>query len=202
MKMNHKLMSMLLGGLMVLGSLAACSKDNEDSEPKTPASSVQINYSASVSQQLLDVANVTVRFIGDNGQVASEQMSETTWTKAVTIALPARAGLSIQPTLKGPVAEGEYTLAAMGVMDFNWLGENGEKLKNGKTEATPMMTAVFFAEGIASYLNAIGTSCHVERAFDKDYSVKDTDINWGANTGDDNTQHTGISDEGATGDNR
>ena len=200
--MNRKIMSLLLGGLIVLASLAACSKDNEDTTPKTPASSVQINYSASVSEDLLNVANVTVRFIGDNGQVASEQMSSTTWRKTVTIALPARAGLSIQPTLKGPVAEGEYTLGAMGLMDYDWLGENGEKLKSGDTEATPVMMAVFYAEGIASYLNAIGTSCHVERAFDKNYNVKDTAINWGANTGDDNTQNTGISEEGATGDNR
>ena len=39
------------------------------------------------------------------------------------------AGLSIQPTLKGPVAEGEYTLSAMGVMAYDWLDENGQKLK-------------------------------------------------------------------------
>ena len=202
MKMNQKILSILFGSLVALASMTACNKDNEDSKPTVQASSVRINYSASVSEDLLNVANVTVRFIGDNGQVASEQMSSTTWTKTVTIALPARAGLSIQPTLKGPVADGEYTLGAMGLMDYDWLGENGEKLKSGDTEATPVMMAVFYAEGIASYLNAIGTGCHVERAFDKDYSVKDTAINWGANTGDDNTQNTGISEEGATGDNR
>ena len=40
-----------------------------------------------------------------------------------------RAGLSILPTLKGPVAEGEYTLGAMGVMAYDWLDEKGQKLK-------------------------------------------------------------------------
>lgn len=202
MKMNHKLMSMLLGGLVALGSLAACSKDNEDSKSATPASNLRINYSASVSEDLLDVADVMVRFIGDNGQVVSEQMSETTWTKTVTIALPARAGMSVQPTLRGPVAEGEYTLGAMGVMAYDWFDENGQKLKAGSPEATPVMAAVFYAEGIASYINTIGTNCHVARAFDKDYSVKSTAINWGANTGDDSTQNIGISEEGATEDNR
>ena len=37
--------------------------------------------------------------------------------------------LSIQPTLKGPVAEREYTLGAMGVMAYDWLDEYGQKLK-------------------------------------------------------------------------
>ena len=31
----------------------------------------------------------------------------------------------MQPTLKGPVAEGEYTLSAMGVMAYDWLDEHG-----------------------------------------------------------------------------
>jgi hypothetical protein len=199
---NLKVMSILFGSLMALASMTACNKDNEEPEAKTQVSSLRINYSASVSQQLLDVANVTVRFIGDNGQVASEQMSATTWTKAVTIALPARAGLSIQPTLKPPVAEGEYTLSAQGQMTYTWLDKNGEKLKEGSTEVTPVMTAVFYAESVPSYLNAIATNCQVARAFDKNYSITEADIVWGGNTSDDNTQNTGISDEGATGDNR
>ena len=202
MKVNFKLMGMLLGGLVALGSLAACSKDNEDSKPSTQASSVRVSYYANVSEELLDVANVTVRFIGDNGQVASEQMSETTWTKTVTIALPAKAGLSIQPTLKGPVAEGEYMIAAMGLMGYEWLDENGQKQKEGSPESTPVLGAELYASGVPSYINVIGTECHLERALDKDYSVKDTTIDWGTNTGDNNTQNTGISEEGATGDNR
>lgn len=195
-----KIMSILFGSLMALVSMTACNKDNGDG--RIPASSLKIKYTASVSQQLLDVANVTVRFIGENGQMVSEQLSATTWSKDVTIALPVRAGLSILPTLKGDVAEGEYTLDAMGEMAYEWLDENGEKLKDGSTEVTPIMTGVFYADGVASYVNTIGTSCLVARAFDKNYSVKETSINWGTNTGDNNTQNTGISNEGATGDNR
>ena len=202
MKVNFKLMGMLLGGLVALGSLAACSKDNEDSGSTKEATSVRVNYYANVSEELLVVANVMVRYIGDNGQVSSEQMSSTTWTKIVTIALPTQAGMSIQPTLKGPVAEGVYTLTAMGLMGYEWLDENGQKQKEGSPESTPVLGAELYASGVPSYINVIGTDCHVERALDKDYSVKDTTIDWGTNTGDNNTQNTGISEEGATGDNR
>ena len=95
---NLKIMSMLLGGLLALGSLTACGGGDDDEPEPTPTppptptekvlTSVKTDYTATVSQQLLDVATVTVRYIGENGQVASEQMTSTTWTKSVTIPLP------------------------------------------------------------------------------------------------------------------
>ena len=200
MKINQRLTSVLVGALVVLANLAACSSD--DSTSSAPASRVSVRYSATVSAQLLDVANVLIRYIGDNGQVVSEQMSEPTWTKSVLLALPAKAGMSLQPTLKGPVAEGEYAISAMGVMDYDWLDADGQPLRAGLAEATPVMTGVFYADGVASYLNTIATSCQVARAFSSDYSVADVTINWGANTAAGSTQNTGISKEGATGDNR
>jgi hypothetical protein len=213
MKRFSNIMSLLFGGLLVLGSLTACGGGSDDEPEPTPTptpepqptkvvTSVKVDYSATVSQQLLDVSTVTVRYIGDNGQVASEQMSSTTWTKSVTIALPAKAGLNIQPTLKGAVADGEYTLSAKGQMSYNWLDQNGEQLQAGRTESVPSSEAVFYADGLGQYLGAITANCQLARAFAKDYSVSDTSITWGGNAGDDSTQGTGISEEGATGDNR
>jgi hypothetical protein len=208
---NLKMMSMLLGGLLALGSLTACggSDDNDVPEPTptpTPTekvlTSVKVDYTATVSQQLLDVGTVIVRFVGENGQVVSEQMTSTTWTKSVTIPLAAKAGLNIQPTLKGDVAEGEYTIAAKGQMAYTWLDQDGEQLKAGLTENTPEMEAVFYADGLGQYLGAITANCQVARAFAKDYDVTDTTITWGGNAGEDSTQGTGISSDGATGDNR
>jgi len=207
---NLKIMSMLLGGLLALGSLTACGGDDDDVPEPTPTptptekvlTSVKVDYTATVSQQLLDVGTVTVRFVGENGQVASEQMTSTTWTKSVTIPLAAKAGLNIQPTLKGDVAEGEYTIAAKGQMAYTWLDQDGEQLKDGLTENTPDMEAVFYATGLGQYLGAITANCQVARAFAKDYDVTETTITWGGNAGEDSTQGTGISNDGATGDNR
>ena len=208
---NLKIMNMLLGGLLVLGSLTACGGSDSSDEPTPPPTppttekvltSVKVDYTATVSQQMLDVADVTVRFIGENGQVASEQMTSTTWTKSVTIPLAAKAGLNIQPTLKGEVSEGEYTIAAKGQMAYTWLDQDGQQMQAGSTASTPELSAVFYADGIGQYLGAISANCQLARAFAKDYSVTDTDISWGGNAGDDNTQGTGISDDGATDDNR
>ena len=205
---NLKMMSILLGGLLALGSLTACGGGDDDDTPEptptppTPAekvlTSVKTDYTATVSQQLLDVATVTVRYIGENGQVASEQMSSTTWTKSVNIPLPAKAGLNIQPTLKGAVAEGEYALNAKGQMAYTWLDQDGRQLSSGGTEKTPVMEAVFYADGLGQYLNAITATCFVARSFAKDYGVADTSISWGGNADGDTTQGTGIDTTGAT----
>ena len=209
---NLKMMSMLLGGLLALGSLTACGGGDDDDTPEptptppTPAekvlTSVKTDYTATVSQQLLDVATVTVRYIGENGQVASEQMSSTTWTKSVNIPLPAKAGLNIQPTLKGAVAEGEYILSAKGQVAYSWLDQDGQQLSSGGTEKTPVMEAVFYADGLGQYLNAITATCFVARSFAKDYGVTDTSITWGGNADGDTTQGTGIDNTGATDDGR
>ena len=209
---NLKIMNMLLGGLLVLGSLTACGGGSDSSDEPTPPptpptpekvlTSVKVDYTATVSQQLLDVATVTVRYIGENGQVAQEQMSSTTWTKSVNIPLPAKAGLNIQPTLKGSVADGEYTLSAKGQVAYSWLDQDGQQLNAGATEKTPDMEAVFYADGLGQYLGAITANCQLARAFAKDYSVSETTVAWGGNAGDDSTQGTGISDDGATEDNR
>lgn len=209
---NLKIMSMLLGGLLALGSLTACGGGDDDEPEPTPTppptptekvlTSVKTDYTATVSQQLLDVATVTVRYIGENGQVAQEQMTSTTWTKSVNIPLPAKAGLNIQPTLKGEVPEGEYTLNAKGQMSYTWLDQDGQLLSAGSTEKTPEMEAVFYADGLGQYLNAITATCYVARSFAKDYGVADTSITWGGNAGDDTTQGTGIDNTGATGDGR
>ena len=210
---NLKITSMLLGGLLALGSLTACGGGDDDDTPEptptpppTPTekvlTSVKTDYTATVSQQLLDVATVTVRYIGENGQVAQEQMTSTTWTKSVNIPLPAKAGLNIQPTLKGEVPEGEYTLNARGQMSYTWLDQDGQQLSAGGTEKTPEMEAVFYADGLGQYLNAITATCYVARSFAKDYGVADTSITWGGNAGDDTTQGTGIDNTGATDDGR
>jgi hypothetical protein len=214
MMKNLKIMSLLLGGLLALGSLTACGGGDSSDDPTPPPTpdpptptekvltSVKADYSATVSQELLDVANVTVRYIGENGQVASEQMTSNTWNKSVTIPLPAKAGLNIQPMLKGEVGEGEYTLSAKGQMAYAWLDQDGQQLQAGGTESTPVMEALFFADGIGQYLGAITANSYVARAFGKDYSVTDTDITWGGNAGDDSTQGTLIDDSGATDDGR
>lgn len=205
---NLKIMSKMLGGLLVLGILTACSENNDETTPTPPPTpeqpkvptSVMVDYKAEVSQQLLDVANVIVRYVDEDGRTAVERMTSPTWTKSVDIALPGKAGLNISPNMKSGVDEGEYTIEAKGEMTYNWL-ENGQLIQDGLTVSTPLMEGVFYASGVGSYLRAIASKCQVARAFATDFSVNAATITIGAND-DESTQSTGFSDEGATEDNR
>ena len=160
----------------------------------------KLDYKATVSQQLLDVATVVVRYVDENGHTAMEHITSTTWAKSVIIALPGKAGLNIVPTMKSGVSEGEYSLEAKGEMTYNWL-ENNQVIWTGHTVSTPTMEGVFYAGSLGAYLNAIGSKCQVARSFTADYIVNNATINIGTN-GDDSTQNTGISNEGATEENR
>ena len=197
---NLKIMTKMLGGLLVLGILASCSKNDNEARPSIEPTGVKVDYKATVSQQLLDVATVIVRYVNEDGHTAVEHMTSTTWTKSVVIALPGKAGLNIVPTPKGGVSEGEYILEAKGEMTYNWL-ENNQLIWKGRTLYTPSMEGVFYAGGLSAYLNAIASKCQVARAFTTDYGVNNATITIGTN-GDESTQNTGISDEGATDNNR
>ena len=85
-------------------------------------------------------------------------------------------------------------------LTYNWL-ENGQQIRDGLTVTTPPMNGVFYASSLGAYLNAIASKCQVVRAFTTDYEVNTATISIGSN-GDESTQSTGISDEGATEENR
>ncbi len=196
-----KLISLFLSAFVFL----SCGGDDGVSSPPSPPknlTSLKVDYTATVSQHLLDVANVTVRYVGENGQIASEQMSSPTWSKSVTISLPAKAGMSIQPTLKGIVSDAEYLLSAQGQMSYSWLDQDGKQLKAGLTETTPALEARFYADGLGQYLGAIAANCQLARTFANDYTVSETTVTWGGNAGENSTQSTGIATDGATDDNR
>lgn len=198
MKKNMKIMSKMLGGLLVLGILAACSKNDNEATPdfsRVPTS-VKVDYKATVSQQLLDIATVIVRYVDADGHTAMEHMTSTTWVKSVVIDLPGKAGMNIVPTLKSGISEGEYSLEAKGEMTYNWL-ENGMLIWGGQTVTTPPIEGLFYAGAVGAYIGAIASKCQVARTFGTDYSVGNATISIGAND-DDTTQNTGISDDGAT----
>ncbi len=203
MEMISKRIMITVGAILALSTLISCSDDNDRlDDSQNEAVGIRVEYRASVSQQLLDLATVTVRYIGANGQVTQEQMTSITWSKSVTIGLPTQAGLSIQPIQNRTVDEGEYTLAANGQMTYSWLDSNGRQVSSGGKVSTPVMEAVFNAQGIGQYLNAITGLCQVGCSFNKYLETREATIEWGGNTDDNSIQNIGLDDSGATGNSR
>ena len=111
---NLKIMSLLLGGLLSLGSLTSCGKD--EAEVLT-AKSATAEYVVNLNQELLNVADVTIYYIDSNGQQAQETVTSSKWTKTVNFTkLPVDAGFSVQPRLKGEPTQEAYTIEADGKM--------------------------------------------------------------------------------------
>ena len=201
---NLKIMSMLLGGLLALGSLASCGGSDDGDEP-TPevlkASSATAEYVVNLSQQLLDAATVTIYYIDANGQQAQETVTSATWTKTVSFAaLPTNAGFSVQPRLKGEPTQEEYTIEADGKMSVTVFDQKGG------TFGTPFVGSKLEVKGqlgpvyLGQYLTRISTRLLEAKSIAADGTITDTAITWGGNAdSDDPNRDTEVTSDGATG---
>lgn len=200
---NLKKMTMLLGGLMVLGSLTACGgDDNDEPQPeKLEATSARVEYQLGVSQDLLDAAILTVYYIGDNGQQAQENLSQTSWTKAVSIAaLPSQAGFSLQARLKGEPSKEEYAIEATGKMTITVLDQNGSAFGQPFEGQGLSLQGVLGPDYLGQYLTRLNMRIQQAKAIAQNGAITDTTIEWGGNAdADDPNRVTGVSNEGATG---
>lgn len=203
-----RIMSMLLGGLLVLGSLSACggSDDNDEPEPTpTPevpkATSATAEYVVNLSQSLLDAATVTIYYIDANGQQAQENATSSTWTKTVSYTvLPAKTGFSVQPALKGAATQEEYTIEATGQMTVTVFDQKGA------TFGSPFVSSKLEVKGqlgpdfLGQYLTRISGRLYEAKAIAADGTFSDTTISWGGNVdSNDPNRDTEVTTDGATG---
>ena len=201
---NLKIMSMLLGGLLALGSLASCggSDDNEEPTPEVlKATSAKAEYVVNLSQELLDAATVTIYYIDANGQQAQETVTATTWTKTVSFAaLPTQAGFSVQPALKGAASQESYTIEADGKMTVTLLDQKGATFGNPYVGSKLEVKGQLGPDYIGQYLTRISTRLCEAKALAADGTITDTAITWGGNAdSDDPNRDTEVTSDGATG---
>ena len=208
---NMKTISMLLGGLLTLGSLAACggSDDDENTTPPTPevkkASSAQAEYVVNLSQDLLSAATVTIYYIGTDGKQAQETATSAQWTKTVSFAtLPTNAGFSVQPTLKGAATQQEYTIEADGKMTITVLDQKGNTIGNPFVGSKLEVKGKLGPDFLGQFLTRISIRLQESKTIAADGTIADTTINWGGNADndDDPNRDTEIVTGGATGSTR
>ncbi len=196
---NFKIMSILLGGLLAFGSLISCGGDDEPE--LLTAKSAKAQYVVNLSQDLLDAATVTIYYIDSNGQQAQETVNSTTWTKTVSFStLPARAGFSVQPALKGEPTSEEYTIEAAGQMTITVLDQHDATLGSPFVGNKKEVQGQLGPDYLDQYLTRISGRLSEGKAIASDGSISDTTINWGGNSeNDDPNRDTEVTTEGATG---
>ena len=195
---NLKIMSVLLGGLMALGSLSSCGDD--EPEVMKPASA-KAEYVVNLSQDLLDAATVTIYYIDGNGEQAQETATATTWTKSVSFAsLPTKAGFSVQPALKGEPTQEEYAIEATGQMTVTVLDQKGYTLGRPFVGSKLEVKGQLGPDYLGQYLTRISTRLYEGKAIAADGTIGDTTITWGGNAdNDDPNRDTEVTNDGATG---
>ena len=195
---NLKIMSVLLGSLMALGSLSSCGDD--EPEVMKPASA-KAEYVVNLSQDLLDAATVTIYYIDGNGEQAQETATATTWTKSVSFAsLPTKAGFSVQPALKGEPTQEEYAIEATGQMTVTVLDQKGYTLGRPFVGSKQEVKGLLGPDFLGQYLTRIGVRVQQSKAVAADGTLTDTTIVWGGNAdNDDPNRDTEVTNDGATG---
>ena len=100
---------------MTLG-LTACGDDNDDPETIVSGSAT---YEVEFSQDLLDAADISIVYVGDNGQVSLDKATSTRWTRKVTRQLknvPSDYGFKLVFTVKSNLNKESYQLKAEGTI--------------------------------------------------------------------------------------
>ena len=183
-------------------ALVACGDDDEPENP-TPepnkATEFVSTLSMTVSQDLFDVANVTVYYIGSDGQVKSESMGSTEWTKTITQKLPCKYGFAFACAKKPGVTIDEdrtYTFSENLGRSTEIVFQKGNSI-SGNNHTVKFKDEVI-GESVETYLS--GLSFSYEFAVDEDGNQTATTIDWGFNAGGGGTTNTPVDDEPATGD--
>ena len=200
-----KLISLFMAALTFM----SCGGSDDGDEP-TPevlkATCAKAEYVVNLSQNLLDAATVTIYYIDSNGQQAQENATSTIWTKAVSItSLPAKAGFSVQPLLKGEPTQEEYTIEADGKMTVTVLDQKGAPLSSGTgtglyTGSKLEVKGQLGPDFLGQYLTRISGRLQDAKAIAADGSFSETTINWGGNAdANDPNRDTEVTTGGATG---
>ena len=181
-------------------ALVACGSDDEPDEPEvSKATEFVSTLSMTVSQDLFDVANVTVYYIGSDGQVKSESMGSTEWTKTITQKLPCKYGFAFACAKKPGVTIDEdrtYTFSENLGRSTEIVFQKGNSI-SGNNHSVKFKDEVI-GESVETYLS--GQSFSYEFAVDEDGNQTATTIDWGFNAGNGGTVDTPVSGDSATGD--
>lgn len=101
-------------------ALVACSDD--DHEENNPPQEKQYTKLVSranmdIAQELLNIADITVYYMNEAGEVVNERMTSPVWEKTVTQSIPCKTGMAVTFTVKpdlNPTAEDKFDIKYSG----------------------------------------------------------------------------------------
>lgn len=155
----------------------ACS-DDDDNSTVTPEKgtfkNATLTLSYEVTQDLLDIANIEITYMDETGKIATEPMSSTKWSKAITSTiLPFSAGYKVNITRNSAELSKEtYTIGFGNTSTASYLLSNStdqvDLMKSGISTLSTLS-----AERIEQYIEAVSehNNKYAYRIFDDNGTV-------------------------------
>ena len=102
--------------LMAALTLTSCGSDDDEKQKDEPTGTVAYDATVSLSQDLIDICDVTITYKDADGKTATEAVKSTSWNKKFTVKkLPAVVGAKCEFKLKSGVqlTKDKYDLSAL-----------------------------------------------------------------------------------------
>lgn len=155
----------------MLLSLSSCGNDDEQDEQKketTYKAGFELTYKA--VGELLSVADITVSYYDENGELRSEPITKPEWKKEITYKkIPANAGFKIICTIKNPLPDKDK-------FDIGYEYDGSVNLLKEKTDESVTSRALIGKNSAkGAKRDAIGKFLKTYEV-NKFYQIKDIDI--------------------------
>lgn len=149
----------LLCVLMTTVTFAACGDDDDDPKKDNPGAvdqnikTVNFTYILELSQTYLDIADVTITYLDNNGNEQTEAITSTSWTKTISRnSVPASFYAKPSFTLKeGVDATQKYNFSTNIGYSYKTLNAKGE-IVTGNKHTTPHSTGGVKGENLEKFL--------------------------------------------------
>lgn len=148
-----KYLFLAMFSIVCSATFMACSSSDDDGQESPTVKKATFVYSFSINEEILSVADITIRYIGTDGIEQKETLASTTWTKTITAdKFNVSSGVYITMKLK---SDAELTNETYNVSSaFNYSAkatENGETV-DGYTSTGSSTSITVKADKLGEYL--------------------------------------------------
>lgn len=163
-------------------ALVACGDDDhEENNPPQEKQYTKLVTRANmdISQELLRIADITIYYMNEAGEVVNERMTSPVWEKTVTQPIPCKTGMAVTFTVKpdlNPTAEDTFDIKYSGELTTTPYTENNDFIKH-YTEVFGLDIKGLRGDKLAETLSHNTTK--IAYTYTADGKRTDTSIQWG-----------------------
>ena len=167
--------------IAALALIACGDDDHEENNPPQEKQYTKLVTRANmdISQELFHIADITVYYMNEAGEVVNERMTSPVWEKTVTQPIPCKTGMAVTFTVKpdlNPTAEDKFDIKYSGELTTTPYTKNDDFIKH-YTEVFGLDIKGLRGDKLAEILSHNTTK--IGYTYTADGKQADTNIQWG-----------------------